>query len=587
MKKNIMFVDDSVGVLEALKWMFVDEHYHFFAFENPMEALRKMEETEFAVVVADQRMPEMKGTIFLEKIKENWPDTVRIIITAHADLDIALDAINRGNVYRFIFKPWDERELKLAVKSAVNYYELRSENKRLNELLKKQNDQLQELTHSLERKVEERTKEISHIKKKRRKLERKLQQAQKMEAIGTLAGGIAHDFNNILSAIIGFTELATLNVDDGSAVLRNLDQVLKASERAKDLASQILTFSRQSEQERKPIQIESQIKQALKLLRSSLPATIEIQQNIENNVDFILADPTQIHQVVMNLCTNAAHAMREEGGIMEVTSKPVELDNDFTFQYPDIEPGPYLKLTVTDTGYGISSEIINSIFDPYFTTKKKGDGTGLGLAVVYGIVKSYGGGITVQSELERGSTFNVYFPRIESKIISETKEAKPLPRGNECIIFLDDEQVLVEMVEQILGALGYSVVTHTNSLEALELFRSEPDRFDLVITDMTMPKMTGDKMIREVLKIRSDIPTILCTGYSEKIDKEGASELGVSEFVMKPLDMRNLAVIIRKVLDQKKTFTAKSGYPALNPEIGNTKIAKKEKRPIKRPALTY
>ena len=587
MKKNIMFVDDSVGVLEALKWMFVDEPYRFFAFENPIEALRKMEEIEFAVVVADQRMPEMEGTIFLEKIKENWPDTVRIIITAHADLDIALDAINRGNVYRFIFKPWDERELKLAVKSAVNYYELRSENKRLNKLLKKQNDQLQELTHSLERKVEERTKEINHIKKKRRKLEMQLQQAQKMEAIGTLAGGIAHDFNNILSAIIGFTELATLNVNDGSAVLRNLDQVLKASERAKDLASQILTFSRQSEQEKKPIQIESHVRQALKLLRSSLPATIEIRQNIENNVDFILADPTQIHQVVMNLCTNAAHAMREEGGIMKVTSKPVELDNDFTFQYPDIEPGPYLKLTVTDTGYGISSEIIDSIFNPYFTTKKKGDGTGLGLAVVYGIVKSYGGGITVQSELGRGSTFNVYFPRIESKTISETQEAKPLPRGNECIIFLDDEQVLVEMAEQILGALGYSVVTHTNSIEALELFRSDPDRFDLVITDMTMPKMTGDKMIREVLKIRSDIPTILCTGYSEKIDKEGASELGVSEFVMKPLDMRNLAVIIRKVLDQKKTFTAKSGYSALNPEITNTNIAKKEKRPIKEPALTY
>jgi nitrogen-specific signal transduction histidine kinase len=381
------------------------------------------------------------------------------------------------------------------------------------------------------------------------KLETKLRQAQKMEAIGTLAGGIAHDFNNILSLIMGYTELAMHNVSEGSRVRDNMDKVFKASERARDLVKQILAFSRHTEQEQKPVQIHLIAKESLKLLRPSFPTTIEIRQNI-TSTGTVMADPTQIHQVIMNLCTNAYHAMSDKGGILEVSLTDVELDSDYTAKHLDTHPGPYLKLTVSDTGHGMKKKVLNRIFDPYYTTKEKTGGTGMGLAVVHGIVKSHGGVITVYSEPGKGSTFNVFLPRTESaEGVVEPEEIIPLPIGKERILFVDDEPFIVDIGKGMLEHLGYTVVTRTSPIEALEAFKAMPDKFDLVITDMTMPKMTGDELAKELMKIRSDIPIILCTGFSELINEEKAKAMGIRAFVMKPVVQRELANAVRKALD--------------------------------------
>ena len=388
------------------------------------------------------------------------------------------------------------------------------------------------------------------------RLERELRQAHKMEAIGTLAGGIAHDFNNILMAIIGYTEMALYKTPEGTTpVRRDLEQVLKAGYRARDLVNQILTFSHQSDQERKVIDIVPPVKEALKLLRSSLPSTIEIRQDIaippEKGV--ILADPTQIHQVLMNLCTNAAHAMRDKGGILSVSLSSVETDADayLVSRYPDLKPGPYVRLTVGDSGHGVDPSILERIFDPYFTTKGPGEGTGMGLAVVQGIVNRHGGMITVNSEIGKGTTFHALFPRIEQKIVPEDMLAEALPTGSERILFIDDEKPLVDLGKGMLESLGYSVTIKTNSLEAMEAFRAEPDAFDLIITDVTMPAMTDIELAKELMAIRPDIPIILCTGFSELINEKQAKEMGIQEFVMKPFVIRKHAKTIRKVLERK------------------------------------
>jgi len=385
----------------------------------------------------------------------------------------------------------------------------------------------------------------------KKKLEAQLRQAQKMEAIGTLAGGIAHDFNNILSAVIGYTQIALDDVPKGTLLQSNLKEVLKAGRRARDVVKQILAFSRQAEQERKPLEISPIVKEALKLLRASLPATIEIRQNIGTDLGTVLADATQIHQVLMNLCTNAAHAMGERGGILEVNLANVELGSDFTSRYPDIDPGPYLRLTVSDTGHGMHPSIMERIFDPFFTTKELGEGTGMGLAVVHGIVKGYGGTITVFSEPGEGSTFHIYLPLIDREVEPEARIGEPIPTGNEHILFIDDERAIVDVGKQILERLGYDVVTITSSTAALELFRAESDKFDLVITDMTMPNMTGEELARELMNIRPDIPIILCSGYSKKITEVKTKDIGIRAFVVKPILKREIAETIRRVLDEK------------------------------------
>lgn len=384
----------------------------------------------------------------------------------------------------------------------------------------------------------------------RSQLESQLQQAQKMEAIGTLAGGIAHDFNNILAAILGYTELAILDLTGQSKAKKNLELSLKSAYRARDLISQILAFSRQGKTELKPVRIDPLINEALKMLRSTLPTTIEIRHLIQKDTGYIHADPTQIHQVLLNLCTNASYAMREEGGLLDIGLTSVEIDEDTAKLHSHLQPGPYLKLSVGDTGKGMDPEIVEKIFDPYFTTKQKGEGTGLGLAVVHGIVKSHGGVLSLGSEPGKGTVFNIFFPIVKTKTEPEISIEKPLKQGHERILFVDDEVIIADMGKKMLTKLGYTVDTETSSLRALELFGNQPDRYDLIMTDMTMPKMTGDKLAREILAIRPDIPIILCTGYSDRISEEKAREIGIRELAMKPMSMQVIADTIRKILDR-------------------------------------
>ena len=394
--------------------------------------------------------------------------------------------------------------------------------------------------------------ERKRAEEEKRRLEAQLVRAQRMEAMGTLAGGVAHDFNNILAAIVGYVELTMLDVAEVTKVKHNLEEVLRASKRARDLVNQILAFSRQSQHELKPVEITPIVKETLKLLRASLPSTIEIRHHVEPLTGAIEADPTQIHQVLMNLCTNAAHAMGEEGGLLEVSVTKVDVDASTTPLNLEIDPGPYLRISVRDTGHGMTSEVLERIFDPYFTTKDKGKGTGLGLAVVHGIVISHKGGICAESEPGTGTCFHVYFPRIEQKKeLTGTATVQTFPTGRERVLFVDDEQDLVQIAEEMLSHLGYEVTTRMSSNEALELFRVNPGRFDLVITDMTMPNMTGDKLSKELMKIRPDIPIILCTGFSERISEEKAKAMGIKDFILKPLAMGDLARRIRKALENE------------------------------------
>jgi PAS domain S-box-containing protein len=391
------------------------------------------------------------------------------------------------------------------------------------------------------------------------RLERQLRQAQKMEAVGTLAGGIAHDFNNILFAVIGYADLCLQDTLDEESRW-NLSQILSACSRAKALVNQILAFSRQVEQERRPFDVVPLAKEAVKFLRSSLPATIDLSLDADVTNSVILGDATQIHQVLMNLCTNAAHAMRGSGGRLRI-----RIDNAVppAGLLPDekggIRPEGVLHLGVSDTGQGIEPAQLNRIFDPFFTTKAPGEGTGLGLSVVYGIVKSLGGAVGVDSSPGRGSTFDIYLPSAAARGQEPERPVEPIPSGTETVLFVDDEGRLVEVMGQVLSALGYRVTSVRESRKALNLFRESPERFDLVITDMTMPDMTGAELAREILRLRPDTPIILCTGYSELIGEEEALKMGIRRFLMKPLFMGDVAREIRAVLDGHRRSPAREG----------------------------
>jgi PAS domain S-box-containing protein len=393
--------------------------------------------------------------------------------------------------------------------------------------------------------------ERKRAEEEKKHMQTQLQQAQKMESIGTLAGGIAHDFNNILGAILGYAEMAQESIPPGSMLKQDIDQVVKASHRAKDLVKQILAFSRQDAIDHIPLRPGVIIKEALKMLRSSLPSTIDIQQDIDPEAGLILADPTQIHQVMVNLCTNAFHAMEETGGTLTISLKKKTLSQNDLANEMRVQPGDFVQLSISDTGPGIAPEIQEKIFDPYFTTKEVGKGTGMGLAIIHGIAKSYKGFVTCHSGLGEGTVFHVYLPIIADPTIVEVETA-PLDLtqlGNERILFIDDDDILAEMGKIMLERLGYRVTVRTNSIEALETFQNQPDQFDLIITDQTMPGMTGSDMARRMLQIRPEIPIILCTGYSTLIAEGKAKLLGIKGFAMKPLAKKDIAALIRQVLD--------------------------------------
>ncbi len=382
-------------------------------------------------------------------------------------------------------------------------------------------------------------------------LQEQLQQAQKMEAIGTLAGGIAHDFNNILTPIMGFAEMARESVAEDDPLRKDLSQVLEASVRAKELVQQILTFSRQSGQEPRPLYVHLVLKEALKLLRATIPTTITIREDIDQDCGMINADPTKIHQVVMNLCTNAYHSMRKEGGVMTVTLSKAEIQASAPEdQELQSGPGEFIKLKVADTGLGMDKATLDKIFEPYFTTKSQNEGTGLGLAVVHGIVEHCGGAISVFSEQGKGSTFTVYFPKSAEEIpVVEQGTGGGITAGKEHILLVDDDEQIGKMMSAMLERGGYRVSKFMNPVDALDHFVAQPDQFDLVITDMTMPEMTGTQLAKRILDLKTGVPILLCTGYSESTDHELSKSLGIQGYLMKPVSRKDLFLKIRELLD--------------------------------------
>ncbi len=388
--------------------------------------------------------------------------------------------------------------------------------------------------------------------KEKEKMEIRLLQAQKMESIGTLAGGIAHDFNNILGVILGYAEMAKEDSSPGSAIDEDLCMVIDAGNRAKNLVRQILAFSRQDDTERMYLQPASIVKETVSMLRPSIPTTIEIIQDVDFTTGHVFVDPTQINQILMNLCTNAFHAMEDTGGKLGISLKEVTLSTEDLVHESYVEAGTFVQLSVSDSGTGIPPGVLEKIFDPYYTTKEAGKGTGMGLSIVHGIIASYGGIVSVNSETGKGSVFKVFLPVVkEDEVESSTSNVERSPTGKERVLFIDDEEMLTQMGKTMLERLGYHVTVRNSSLEALETFLNQPDQFDLVITDQTMPGMTGADMARRMIQVRPDIPIILCTGYSTIIAEKDAKAIGIKEFALKPLAKQDIAQLIRKVLDDE------------------------------------
>ncbi len=634
-KPKILIIDDEPGICEALSGILTEKGYFTFTADNANKAIETVTNNFVNIALIDLILPDMPGMILLEKIKEISPQTEAIIVTGHASLDTAVQAIH-DRVFSYVRKPVDIEHLAVTIARALEKQKLQTERNRAEAALRESEEHYRQFfeedlsgayisepggniiacnpafarifgfsspqeaksinlesfypdpytwTAFLERLANEKKLEnyelemictdetpihvlantvgvfddkdsLTEIKgylidvTKRKKLEVQLRQSQKMEALGALAGGIAHDFNNILFPIIGYAEITMDYVPDGSLAQKNLEQILVASDRARELIKQILTFSRQGEQKKKPLKAQLIIKEALKLVRSTLPATIKIQRKIKE-CGPVLADPAQMHQVIMNLCTNAYHAMRDKGGILEVTLEEVEIDSGEQSTKHNMTPGLYLKLSVSDTGHGMDSIVMERIFDPFFTTRKRDEGTGLGLSVVHGIVRSYDGHISVCSELDKGTVFNIYLPLVEMQNSkNEIKNSyEPVPTGNERILLVDDEDQIAVMEKQMLERLGYHVTIRTSSPDALGLFRTKPKNFDLVITDMTMPNMTGLELAGELMRIRPDIPIILCTGFSEIISEEKAKASGIREFAMKPMLRAQIAKTVRQVIE--------------------------------------
>ncbi|MDX2444307.1 MAG: response regulator [Bacteroidales bacterium] len=374
--------------------------------------------------------------------------------------------------------------------------------------------------------------------------------SQKIKAIGTLAGGIAHDFNNLLYMIGGNTELALEDVPKWNPAYTCLEEIKSASLRAAVIVKQLLNFSQNTDQKMMPIEAVTVIKESLTFLRSTLPTTVEINEYLPEDDIIILGDSTQINQVMMNLGINASQSMEETGGTLNIIVKMITLEAENPQCFKDLTPGNYLKITFSDTGSGINPEIVNEIFDPYFTTKEMGKGSGMGLSIVHGIVKNHGGSVSVDSQPGKGSSFHLLFPVVDEKPVNETVMTDEYSLGTETILFVDDEKAITDMAQKILEKLGYKVTVRLNPIEALSLFQSKPDAFDLVVTDMTMPHMTGVKLAQKLKEIRSDIPVIICTGHSSLIDEEKAKRFGIDGYLMKPMPMSIVSKEIRRVLDQ-------------------------------------
>ncbi|MDM8536448.1 response regulator [Desulfobacterales bacterium HSG17] len=512
---KILLIEDNPGDARLIREQLSEKGTASFDMNiTPMlsEGLEALSMEKYDVILLDLGLPDSSGLDSLLRTHSSAPNVAIIVLTGFDDDELAVKAVQQG-AQDYLVKDLITPD---SLSRAIHY--------------------------AMERKRADR---------KNADLEDRLRQTQKMEAIGTLAGGIAHDFNNILFPIFGYVEIMMGYVPGDSKLQEPLHEVLKAALRARELVKQILTFSRQSTQELLPLSIQLILNEVLKLCRSTLPSTIEICQNINKNCGLVMADPTRIHQVIMNLVTNAYHAMEETGGQLGVGLKDVRLEID-DIKDLTMNPGTYVCLSVSDTGKGMEKSVLDRIFEPYFTTKEKNKGTGLGLAIVHGIIKRYNGDIRVYSEPGKGTIFHVYLPVSESLTHGDDETIDTIIKGgNEHILFVDDEPPVVKMVQQMLAGLGYQMTAFTSGTEAFEAFTSNPDAFDLVMTDMTMPKITGVMLTAKILDIRPDIPIVICTGFNTQISKEKAKALGIKEYILKPIVRSELAHTIRKVLDGK------------------------------------
>jgi len=490
-------------------------------------------------MAADPRLfPDVRAAL-----REAWPKALLCV-----PVQVGGRVLGTLQVYRERDYVFGQDDLTLAT-SLADQAAIAIEKARLFQEVQDHVRQLGEANTSLQSEIIERQKaEAVH-----QHLEVQLRQAQKMEALGTLAGGIAHDFNNILAVILGYSELSLYNLTPGSNEWHNLQQILIASGRAKHLVQQILAFSRQSEQQRQPVYLHLILEETLTLLRASLPSTIALRQSFARHTGMVLADPIQLQQVVMNLCANAEYAMRPKGGQLELCLDSIDVDAAMAATFPDLTPGPHLRLTVRDTGHGMQPEVLERIFDPFFTTKGPGEGTGMGLAVVHGIITSYAGAITVASTPGQGTTFALYLPQLSGMVKVSDRTEEILPMGEGHILFVDDETALANLAQAMLTHLGYSTEVYTSSRAALAALQAAPQRFDLVITDQTMPHMTGEALTLALRQIRSDIPIILCTGFSHTMTIEKAGLLAIDAFLMKPLAMHDLGLAIQGVLASRRS----------------------------------
>lgn len=518
-KNTVLIVEDDQGLLYLIQKNLQRLGFRTDGTTSAAVAIEIIAENPPLLLLLDYQLDEMTGRQLIETLNQQYSTPPFIIMTGHGNETIAVEMMKLG-ARDYLIKDASFLELlPSVVKQAVNH--LKMENKL----------------------------EAAVLKTKR--LEELLRQAQKMEAIGTMAGGIAHDFNNILTAILGYTEMAIEDSPSGSQIVYQLEQVLKAGHRAKDLIKHILAFSRKDEVNRISLNLQQIINETISLLKAILPSTVIIKKDIDPTCGNVLADPTQIHQVLINLCTNSSQSMEKSEGNLEIILQRVEIDHQSIINSVELRPGTFIKLSVRDNGPGIPSTIIDRIFDPYFTTKKVGQGSGMGLAVVHGIVKSHDGIITVQSDPGKETVFEVYFPEIATEVAPQATFFGDLQVGTERILLVDDEVLIADITGKRLERLGYQVVTETSSKIALELFLAAPDDFDLVITDQTMPHLSGAALAAELLKERLNIPIIMISGYSTNMSKEKAAEIGIKAFAMKPIAMHDLASIIRTVLDHK------------------------------------
>jgi signal transduction histidine kinase len=514
---KILIVDDDQMILDSLNALLKYKGYEINTTNRAKEALKLLNQNIFDLAILDVMMPEMTGFELLDSLDRASLDTMFMIMTGDASMDYAIEAI-RKMANDYIRKPFEPDELLMRVEMVLKQKKMRDERKK--------------------------------VEAEKKSLEKQLQHSQKMETIGTLAGGIAHDFNNMLGIIIGSTELALETISHDDPAGKYLNKILTASTRAEEMVKRLLSFSRLADSEKKPINLKSTLDESLKLLRSSLPTNIEIRRDITDKTISIMANATQMNQVIINLCNNAAHAMDKFGGALHVSLENITLD-ERNMDCAALTPGEYVCMSVSDNGHGIDPKIIDRIFDPYFTTKEAGKGTGMGLAMVHGIVKNHGGGIKVTSEVGKGTRFDIFFPVIDAKITETSVALKPVsPKGKERILLVDDEEMIADTMRLVLEQLGYNVTFFCSSKKAFEEFNLKPFNYDLIITDMVMPDMTGDILAKKIRAIRADIPIIMSTGYNERIDAENARELGIREIMVKPVRMNKLAKTVRSILDE-------------------------------------